>query len=132
MQTLTLIIGILSGLVWKRRTGFSCGGIITPAILALYGSPQKIIMYLVFGIVLAPVVSSVSELLDLYGTERTGAAMIAALILRQVLPGLGAGFVVPGLIACDVNRQGVLMTVCGVVSCTLESIMILEALKVIV
>lgn len=123
-STITIITGILLGLIWKRRTGWNCGGIITPGLLALY-SPERICMCLLAGMVLSPVVEYVCRKLDLYGTERTGAAMILAMILREVLPvGTGVGFVVPGLVACDVNRQGIAMTLCGAVSCTLTTIML--------
>ncbi len=82
-------------------------------------------MCLLAGMVLSPVVEYLCRKLDLYGTERTGAAMIFALILREALPaGMGVGFVVPGLVACDVNRQGIAMTLCGTVSCTLTTIML--------
>ena len=122
--TITLITGILLGLIWKRRTGWNCGGIITPALLALY-PPERIAVCLVVGLVLAPIVEALSRRLDLYGTERTGAAMILAVIVREFLPsGLGVGFVVAGLVACDVNRQGSTMTLCGAVSCTLTTIML--------
>ncbi|MBQ7155999.1 MAG: capsule biosynthesis protein CapC [Synergistaceae bacterium] len=123
-RTITLITGILLGLIWKRRTGWSCGGIITPGLLALY-PPERIALCLLAGLLLAPVVETVSRKLDLWGTERTGCAMILAAILREVLPsGLGVGFVVPGLVACDVNRQGIAMTICGAVSCSLTTIML--------
>ena len=122
--TITLITGILLGLVWKRRTGWNVGGVITPGLLALY-PPERIIVCLLAGVVLAPIVEAVSRRLDLWGTERTGCAMILALILREALPsGLGVGFVVSGLIAGDVNRQGIAMTLCGAVSCSLTTIML--------
>ncbi|MBQ7543653.1 MAG: capsule biosynthesis protein CapC [Synergistaceae bacterium] len=119
--TITLITGILLGLVWKRRTGWGVGGIITPGLLALY-PPERIALCLVAGAVLAPAIEALSRRLDLWGTERTGCAMILAVLLREVLP--SAGFVVPGLVACDINRQGIVMTLCGAVSCTLTTIML--------
>ena len=119
--TITLIIGILLGLIWKRRTGWNCGGIITPGLLALY-PPERIALCIITGLILAPVVEALSRRLDLWGTERTGCAMILSAILREFLPGVG--FVVPGLVACDVNRQGAAMTVCGAVSCTITTIML--------
>lgn len=120
--TITLIIGILLGLVWKRRTGWGTGGVITPGLLALY-PPEHIIMCLLAGVILAPIVEAVSRRLDLWGTERTACAMVLALLLRELLP-VSVGFVVSGLIACDVNRQGIAMTMCGAVSCSLTTIML--------
>lgn len=127
-DTITLIVGIMIGLVWRRRTGFSCGGIITPAILALHASPERVCASILAGIVLAPAVKAVSSVLDLYGSERVGTAMVMALLLGSVLP-VSVGFVVPGLIACDIDRQGVIMTVCGTVSCTIIDIMLVGILS---
>ena len=120
--TVTLIIGILLGMLWKRRTGWGPGGVITPGLLALY-PVERIIVCLIAGVILAPIVEAVSRRLDLWGTERTGCAMVLALVLREVLP-VSVGFVVSGLIACDVNRQGIAMTLCGAVSCSLTTIML--------
>ena len=124
-RALVLIIGILLGLVWKRRTGWGCGGIITPAVLALYDSPERIIICLLAGIILAPIVEILADYFDLYGTEKTGAAMILGVIVSEIVPSnFGLGFVLPGLIACEINRQGIIMTICGTVSCALAAIMI--------
>ena len=120
--TITLITGILLGMVWKRCTGWGTGGIITPGLLALY-PPERIIICLLAGVILAPIVEAVSRRLDLWGTERTGCAMILALVLREALP-VSVGFVASGLVASEINRQGIAMTLCGAVSCSLTTIML--------
>ena len=132
---LTVGLGVLAGLVWGRRTGWGCGGLVTPGLLALSAaSPLRILWALLAGLALAPILSLLSRALGLYGRERVGAAMLlslaACLILLPLLPllpplptlpslpaHLWPGWVLPGLIAADAERQGPVMTVCGAVSC---------------
>ena len=123
----TMALGVLMGLVWSRRTGWGCGGLVTPGLMALYAaSPARVMAALVMGLLLAPVLSFVARSLALYGRERAGAAMLLALAAHLALlfvvpspPWLG--WVVPGLIAADAERQGAVMTVCGATSCAIAA-----------
>ncbi|MCR4819257.1 MAG: poly-gamma-glutamate biosynthesis protein PgsC/CapC [Fretibacterium sp.] len=134
-ESLTIGLGILWGLVWCRRTGWSSGGIITPGLLALYAaSPTKAVLCLLLGILLSPVLIVLSHVLGLYGRERVGAAMLlslaARLALLPLIPApLWTGWVVPGLIAAEIGRQGALMTVCGAVSCSAATVFSVELLR---
>jgi hypothetical protein len=128
MESVTVGLGILVGLVWNRRTGWSCGGTITPGLLALYaGDPRRVAAVLVLGTLLAAPLAVAARVLGLYGKERVGAAMLLALLARgglgffAPLP-YGIGWVVPGLIAADCHRQGIAMTLCGTISCTLVTL----------
>lgn len=124
-ETLTVGLGILLGLVWARRTGWGCGGIITPGLLALYAAePVRAAVILTVGVLLTPLVSAGSRIFGLYGRERIGASMLFALGAGVLLPYANLpvethwiGWVVPGLIAADADRQGVSMTLVGAVSC---------------
>lgn len=85
-------------------------------------NPADALLMLAVGVVLTPVLGIISRSLGLYGRERTSAAMMLSLCVRlAALPfapsSLTMGWVLPGLIAADSQRQGVLMTVCGAVSC---------------
>ena len=123
----TMALGVLMGLVWSRRTGWGCGGLVTPGLMALYAaSPARVVAALAMGLLLAPVLSFVARSLALYGRERAGAAMLLALVAHLALlfvapspPWLG--WVVPGLIAADAERQGAAMTACGATSCAVAA-----------
>ena len=120
-------LGIFVGLVWSRRTGWSCGGIITPGLLALHASnPARAAFVLALGVALMPLLSLCARAWDLYGRERVGAAMIIALFaqtaLSFVVPFHGIGWVAAGLIAADAERQGLVMTLCGALSCSLFTV----------
>jgi hypothetical protein len=127
-QSLTVGLGILAGLFWSRRTGWSCGGIVTPGLLALYASdPGRAAFALALGAALTVPLSFVARGLGLYGRERVGAAMLLALVAKIGMaffvpdPSSWIGWVIPGLIAADGERQGVAMTLCGAVSCALAA-----------
>lgn len=117
-QSLTIAVGILFGLVWTRRTGWSCGGIITPGLLAL-SDPVLCALSLAVGAILVFPLRLLRVRLCLYGRERIGAAMLLAITVKILFPFGGGwlGWVVPGLIAADAERQGLLMTICGTLCC---------------
>jgi hypothetical protein len=127
---LTVGWGIFVGLAWSRRTGWSCGGIITPGLLALYAlNPWRGAFTLLAGVALTPVLSLCARAFGLYGRERSGAAMLLALCVYALLPGRGVGWVLSGLVAADSQRQGVLMTVCGAVSCAIFTVFSAEIFR---
>ena len=127
-----LALGILFGLIWSRKTGWNCGGLITPGILALHAHlPLSCLYSLLAGVILAPVLGIIVQRLRIYGRERIGAAMLSALILRclwvYIFPYAGTavplwlGWVVPGLLAADIERQGLFITLAGAVSTSLAA-----------
>ena len=133
-ETLTLGLGVLLGLVWSRRTGWGCGGIIAPGVLALQAAaPHRAGLTLLCGALLVPLLALLSRRLSLYGRERVGAAVLLALFLRIVLapfaPPHWIGWVVPGLIAADSHRQGLILTLCGALSCSAATVFLLTLLR---
>ena len=129
VSSLCVGLGILIGLVWTRRTGWGCGGLITPGLLAVYaGDPWRAAVAVCFGALLTPVLVLLSRRFRLYGRERLGVAMLLALVVRSLLPLFSlpvdshwVGWVVPGLIAADANRQGLGMTICSAIACAVAT-----------
>lgn len=128
--------GVFAGLVWSRRTGWGCGGIITPGLLALYAShPALAAATLALGVALTPLLSLGVRAWGLYGRERSGAAMLIALCARALLFSLlpassgVLGWVVSGLVASDAERQGVVITLCGAVSSALAAVFSMEIFR---
>lgn len=128
-----LAFGILFGLFWSRRTGWNCGGLITPGILALHAdTPLSCFYSLLLGVVLAPILHVLVQRKSLYGRERIGAAMLLAIAARclclHLFPSVSAavplwlGWAVPGLIAADIERQGVCITLAGAVSTAVAAV----------
>jgi len=128
-----LALGILFGLFWSRRTGWNCGGLITPGILAIHADiPLSCFYAILTGIFLAPVLDIIVQRWSFYGRERIGVAMLLALAARSLwiylLPSVGVavplwlGWVVPGLLAADIQRQGLFITIAGTVSASAAAV----------
>ena len=134
--SLTLAVGIVLGLFYSRRTGWGCGGLVTPGLLALKATePFPFLGVLLLGSVLGVLMKPISDRFTLYGRERVGVLLLCALIVRLLwrneffpLDSLWIGWVVPGLIAADVQRQGVFNTLCAVISCSVGTAMLMGLL----
>lgn len=123
MLTLTLVIGILVGLLLAEITGVTAGAIIAPGYIALLLDQPKALLG-VFAAVVGThvIVSTLAPWLSLYGTRRLTVSILVGLILAtgigylrsefvsETLIWAGLGYIVPGLIAHQWYRQGFLPT----------------------
>jgi poly-gamma-glutamate biosynthesis protein PgsC/CapC len=120
---LSLALGIAFGFLSYELVGLSPGGIVTPGYVALFmDQPVRILGTLLVSIATFLLVRQASRFFILFGRRRFAVVMLASFLLRWVwevslarspvdLPELRViGFIVPGLIANDMERQGVLNT----------------------
>lgn len=129
---------MLLGMFYYHKTGFACGGIITPGVIAMYiGDPWKVAVSLAAGLLTWIVLDVLVRLFSLYGRQRLAAAMLIALALRYPLvsvwgeTSLWLGWVVPGLIGADIQRQGLAVTLAAVVAVSIATAMSVQLLQVI-
>jgi len=130
MLTLTLAIGITVSLLLAQVTGLSAGGIIAPGYVALMLDQPNALAALALvtgGSWL--IVTVLARFLFLWGTRRFGLTVLVALVLGLGLEQLrlpiglagialdwgGLGYIVPGLIAHQIDRQGWIPTAAMVV-----------------
>lgn len=123
MLTLTLSFGIVVSIILLGVTGLSAGGFITSGYVALVlDQPGTLFMLSLITVLTWGVVSLLSQVLFLYGPRRFGVAILVALVLSAALelmrPTFGplglewrsVGYIVPGLIANQFDRQGFVPT----------------------
>ena len=117
-DVLLVALGIALGLYLFHRTGYSPGGIITPGFMAMeLASPGRIVAAFGCALAVAALLSLLVRGTGMYGRQRTGAAMLLALGLKVMLGDLfpaapvWIGWVIPGLIGADMQRQGIIPTV---------------------
>jgi poly-gamma-glutamate biosynthesis protein PgsC/CapC len=129
-ETLCLAAGILLGMFYFQRTGWACGGIITPGVAALYISdPWTLSVSLAAGIVTWLVLDLLVRFTGVYGRQRLAAALLIALALRYPVvsvwgeTSLWLGWIVPGLVGADMQRQGLPATLAALVSVSLAAAM---------
>ncbi len=135
-ETFCLASGMLLGMFYYHRTGWSCGGIITPGIIAMYiGDPGKVAVSIAAGLLVWVLLESLARLFSLYGRQRLATAMLIALALRYPLvsvwgeTSLWLGWVVPGLIGADIQRQGVVTTLTAVVAVSIAAAISVQLLQ---
>ena len=123
MLTAALIIGIVVSLVLTEAVGLSAGGIIVPGYVALLlDRPTALVGFLLVAVTSYGIVRALGMILMLYGTRRFAVAVLAGLTLTAGLQWasplfvspyvewVGLGLIVPGLLANQFDRQGVLPT----------------------
>lgn len=121
--SLTIAVGIIFALFYARRTGWSCGGLVTQGLLAIQAaSPLNFAGTLLLALIFAAVLRLFTRVFSLFGRERVGAALLIAILFRLFFSGdfggeaFWIGWIAPGLIAADIERQGPVMTLSAVVS----------------
>jgi poly-gamma-glutamate biosynthesis protein PgsC/CapC len=135
-ETFCLASGMLLGMFYYHRTGWACGGIITPGIIAMYmGDPARVAVSIAAGLLVWILLDQLVRIFGLYGRQRLATAMLIALALRYPLvsvwgeTSLWLGWVVPGLIGADIQRQGVLTTLTAVVAVSIAAAISVQLLQ---
>lgn len=116
---LSIILGFLS----QEFLGLASGGLVSAGYLAFYfNQPYRIISTLVLAIIVFLAVKGLEQVLFIYGRRRFACCVllgiIFAWILNEVIVSINfvyqdlriVGYVVPGLIANDMLKQGILKT----------------------
>jgi poly-gamma-glutamate biosynthesis protein PgsC/CapC len=135
-ETFCLAIGMLLGMFYYHKTGFACGGIITPGVIAMYiGDPWKVSISLAAGLLTWMILDLLVRFTNIYGRQRLAAAMLIALVLRYPLvsvwgeTSLWLGWVVPGLMGADIQRQGLVTTLSAVITVSVVTAMCIQLLQ---
>lgn len=124
-----LVLGIIISIVFYEWTGISPGGIIVPGYIALFlDNPMRIIITIVISIITYASVKILSNYTILYGKRKFSIFIIMSFLIRffinQLLKitdfptstALIIGYLVPALIAQDIERQGAVKTISAMFS----------------
>lgn len=134
-------IGLIYGFIFFEMTGLTAGGIIVPGYLALFiREPLQIVATLLVGSLAYLTIQQLSRFCILFGRRRFLSLILTGFILRMSLDYLGAhsaivssdlqaiGYVIPGLIANEFYRQGILKTL---ISMIIVSSLVFFTLKIL-
>ncbi len=123
MFTLTIALGCAVSLVFLETVALSAGGIIAPGYVALIlDRPRALVGFALIVAATYAVMRLLADALFLYGVRRFGMTVLIGLVFATgaqalpldadlaVLEWAGLGYIVPGLIAHQCDRQGVVPT----------------------
>jgi len=114
-----IVIGIVIALIYGYFTGLSPAGLIVPGYIVLaLSSPIKLLWTLVTVLITLGIYKLISRFTVLYGQRRFAIMVIIALLVGRLLTLLPIplasisviGYLVPGIIAKEYDRQGFVRT----------------------
>ena len=124
--TLSIGVGLSVCLVFVGYLGLMTGGMVVPGYLALVmNHPGSVVLTLCDALLISLIVRGLSQFLIIYGRRRIALIMLIAfllgVLLRNVFSSLYVaslfgdvftvvGYIIPGLIALSIDRQGVIET----------------------
>ncbi len=134
---LSVGIGLGVGLLFTELFGLATGGLIVPGYMALaLHRPYDILVTLVAAFATFAIVRALSMFLIVFGRRRTALMILVGYMIGMIVnewPGLlqvdydVIGFIIPGLIAIWMDRQGIMQTLASltIVSIVVRLILIL-------
>ncbi len=121
--------GLVVSLLFSELFGLAAGGLVVPGYMA-YHLNQPIALATTLGVALASyfVVQLISSLAIVYGRRRTVLMILSGFLFGMVIRYIAAGnfgfdseiamigFIIPGLIAIWMDRQGVIETITALIA----------------
>jgi poly-gamma-glutamate biosynthesis protein PgsC/CapC len=133
-------LGIAIGFLFYELTGLTAGGIIVPGYIALYiEEPWNICATLIVAVIAYGIVLLISNLTIIYGRRRFLIFILTGFILKAFFERISGallplnldlqviGYIIPGLIANEFFRQGILKTL---LSLAIVSLIVYLCLKI--
>lgn len=136
---LSVGIGLAVSLLFTEAFGLTAGGMVVPGYLALaWSNPLDVLITVGAGLIAFLLVRALSAFLVIYGRRRTVLMILVGYAVGmglRALPGLGlgepeaevVGYIIPGLIAIGLDRQGVVETLTALTTASIVVRLILVA-----
>ena len=123
-----IILGIILSIIFYEITEISPGGLIVPAYIAFYlDNPQRVVITILAGILTFLIVKFISNHAIVYGRRKFALCIMTSFIIRVVLKyfniyivneyelfilgGSIIGVIIPGIIAQEIDRHGMIRTI---------------------
>ena len=126
MIAIAVGLGVVFSLIFHEIFGLAAGGIVVPGYIALhFDDPFKLLGTLLVAITVWLCIRIISQFVFIYGRRRMVIAVLLGFLLGYVSKNMfpldifdsrieAIGYIIPGLIANWMERQGVLKTVATV------------------
>jgi poly-gamma-glutamate biosynthesis protein PgsC/CapC len=132
-------VGLVTSLLFTELFGLAAGGMVVPGYIALnLTRPISVAFTIGAGFLTFVIVHALSSVVTLYGRRRTALMILCGYIIgalvRNVVGGAAVddteawaviGFIIPGLIAIWMSRQGVVETTASILTVSVVVRMVL-------
>jgi poly-gamma-glutamate biosynthesis protein PgsC/CapC len=128
MIVASFAIGIIIGFIFFEVTGLTAGGIIVPGYLALHiNEPERIIVTIMVSLVSYFLVRILARYVIIFGRRRFFMMILAGFLIRFLFDHFhvitaemgielqAIGYIIPGLIANEFYRQGIIKTILSMI-----------------
>lgn len=118
-----IVLGILVSIIFYEWTEISPGGVIVPGYIALFlDNPKRIVTTVMLSILTYATVRLLSKYIVIYGRRKFSVFIIVSFLIRFIIgnflgvldfpisTALIIGYLIPGIIALDMDRQGIIKT----------------------
>lgn len=136
---IAIMVGIVISMFWYERRNLSPGGVIVPGLVALFvvTRPLVILYTLLVAFATLIVVKKASDHVILFGRRRFSALMLISFgiawaleLITGSMEGMAAefqviGFIIPGLMANEMQRQGEFETLYTFATITIITLLVL-------
>lgn len=129
LLSVSIGIGLVISLLFVEFFGVAVGGMVVPGYVALkLDDPWAVVATIAIALLTFFIVHSFSSFIIVYGRRRTVLMILVAYILVLAMKNFGmailppgeeamvVGFIIPGLIAIWMDRQGVVETICSLIT----------------
>ena len=127
--TLSIGLGLCVSLLFSEFFGIAAGGMVVPGYIALYlNRPLVVLSTLLVSLMTYFIVNSLGAFVIIYGRRRTALNILVGFLLGWFVRSLGlihaggevieltvVGYIIPGLIAIWIDRQGLIETMTALV-----------------
>ncbi|MCU0849080.1 MAG: poly-gamma-glutamate biosynthesis protein PgsC [Spirochaetes bacterium] len=128
--TLSIGLGLVVSLLFSEILGIAAGGMVVPGYIALFiNHPATIAITMIISLVTYFIVHSLSSIIIIYGKRRTVLMILVGFMLGWLVKSVDSislggnsieltvvGYIIPGLIAIWMDRQGILETITALIT----------------
>lgn len=130
LMTLSIGLGLIISLLFSELLGVAAGGMIVPGYVALYlDRPVTVLMTLAVAWMTWMTVKMMSTIMIIYGRRRTVITLLVGFLYGAFFRSMGyvetvslvfdlslIGYLIPGLIAIWIEKQGLIETYCTLIT----------------
>ena len=130
MLRTAVVLSVLLGFIGSEFLGILSGGLVSAGYISFYvNQPARVASTLLMAVAICLIVRALAHVMILFGRRRFILTMLVSILLTQILEAVLIvtssvdidmriiGYIVPGLIANDMEKQGIFKTLIMICAC---------------